>query len=134
MRGTVSDPDAVVTVNGRRRRRCSGATFVLDDLPLDDGATLINAVAIDRAGLESAAGVTVLRDVDAPLVVIHDPADGSVVHAPEIAVVGMVNDVVVGTVNGAQVTVTVNGASPRWRTARSCSIECRSRSETTRSR
>ncbi len=41
---------------------------------------------------------------------IHDPAEGSVVHAAEIAVVGMVNDVVVGTVNGAQVTVTVNGA------------------------
>ena len=42
---------------------------------------------------------------------IHDPAEGSVVYAPEISVVGMVNDVVVGTVNGAQVTVTVNGVA-----------------------
>ena len=110
VRGTVSDPEAVVTVNGVAAS-VQGTTFVVDDLPLDDGATLINAVAIDRSGLESAAGVTVLRDVEAPLVVIHDPVEGSVVYASEISVVGMVNDVVVGTVNGAQVTVTVNGVA-----------------------
>ena len=110
VRGTVDVSGAVVTVNGIPAT-VSGTSFVLDELPLVTGATLINVVATSPAGLESSAGVTVLRDVDAPIVSIHEPADGATVYQPSIVVTGMVNDVVVGTVNGAQVAVTVNGVA-----------------------
>ena len=83
VRGTVDVPGAIVTVNGFPAA-VSGPSFVLDELPLVDGATLINVVATSPAGLESAAGVTVLRDVDAPIVSIHEPADGSTVYQPSI--------------------------------------------------
>ena len=66
---------------------------------LAGGATLVNVVATIPSGQQNAAGVTVLRDLDPPQVVIHDPVDGSVVFAPSVQVSGLVNDVVVGTVN-----------------------------------
>ena len=67
----------------------------------------------DVYGSESSAGTTVLRDVYAPIVSIHEPGDGATVSQPSIAVAGTVNDAMVGAVNGPQVSVTVNGIAAK---------------------
>lgn len=55
------------------------------------------------------AGVNVVLDTPPPIVTIDSPNDQAVLTTSQIYVTGMVNDVVPGTVNIGQVTVTVNG-------------------------
>ena len=50
-----------------------------------------------------------MRDLTAPNVEITSPGDGSVVTVDRLAVSGLVNDLVAGTVNELEATVTVNG-------------------------
>jgi len=106
--GTVDDPGAIVTVNGAAAV-VSGTSFLLEDVSIGDGATLLNVIATSASGRMGFAGVTVVRDAKPPGVLVEAPRHGAVVYGPTVPVVGRVNDVVVGTVNSAQVTVTLNG-------------------------
>lgn len=106
--GTVSDPAATVSVNGSPAS-VSGGTFTALDIPLIEGGNLLTAVATDSQGHVGTDTIQVVRDLTPPRVVVSYPKDGARVFEAAVAVSGMVNDIVAGTVNASEVAVTVNG-------------------------
>ena len=104
--GTVDDPGAVVSVNGILAS-VSGGVFQAS-VPLVEGNNTLTASATSTGGT-STATVQVTLDTTPPHVTIESPADGFHTTDAAITVSGTANDIVVGTVNSQQVTVTVNG-------------------------
>jgi hypothetical protein len=108
--GMVSDSAVRVTVNGVPAN-VSGTTFRAAGVPLLEGGNILTVTATDANGHVATASINVVRDLTPPHLSVQYPLDGSVVVDPMVFVSGMVNDIVAGTVNAAQATVTVNG----WR-------------------
>jgi cytoskeletal protein CcmA (bactofilin family) len=106
--GTVSDPAARVVVNGVAAV-LAGTSFTAEDVPLVEGGNIVTATATDAHGHVVTDSVNIVRDLTAPRVVILDPEAGAKVFTPTVTVTGMVNDIVAGTVNASEATVTVNG-------------------------
>ena len=106
--GTVDDPAAVVTVNGVAATN-SGGIFTAQGVSLQEGSNLITATGVNSGGGVGTASVSVTLDTTAPTVRIDSPANGAVLTSPQIYVTGLVNDVVSGTINSGQVSITVNG-------------------------
>ncbi|HYK05317.1 MAG TPA: hypothetical protein VE974_26440 [Thermoanaerobaculia bacterium] len=107
VRGTVSDPDAVVKINGVTAT-ANGGTFVAT-VPLVEGNNTLSAVGAAANGKIGTANVQVTLDTTPPRVAITSPADQFETVEATVAVAGTVNDIVVGTVNDEQARVTVNG-------------------------
>lgn len=105
--GNVSDPNAQVTVNGIPAPLSAGNFSV--PVPLKEGGNTITAVAQSGAGTPGTATISISLDTTPPHVTIDSPPDGTVTTATTIAVSGLINDIVPGTVNSQQATVTVNG-------------------------
>ncbi len=98
--GTVDDPAAVVTVNGIEAQVNSG-NFTVREVPLKDGNNLLTATAKKpQSGAAGTASVQVTFDSQPPVVLIDSPSNGHVTTATGIIVAGMLNDIVIGTVNG----------------------------------
>jgi hypothetical protein len=108
VRGLLSDPAATVKVNGIPAI-VSGNTFVAQDVPLIEGGNILTATATTALGRAGADSINVVRDRTAPHLAIHYPREGASLFLPAVTVSGMVNDIVAGTVNASEVTVTVNG-------------------------
>ena len=106
--GTVSGPVTAVTVNGVDAQ-VSGTTFTAADVPLIEGGNILTAATTDANGHVGTASINVVRDLTPPRVTIDDPPEGSKVLDATVMVAGLVNDIVDGTVNAAEATVTVNG-------------------------
>jgi Glucodextranase, domain B/Bacterial Ig-like domain/Carboxypeptidase regulatory-like domain len=106
--GTVSDPQARVTVNGVSAT-ASGTTFTAPGVPLIEGGNILTATATDAHGHVATGTINVVRDLTPPHLAVQYPLDGSSVLDSSVTVTGLVNDIVAGTVNAAQATVTVNG-------------------------
>ena len=106
--GTVSDPSVTVTVNGQPAS-VAGATFTAPGVPLLEGGNVLTATATGANGHVNTATINVVRDLTPPVLSIAYPQDGATVYTPTVIVSGLVNDIVAGTVNASQVTVTVNG-------------------------
>ena len=106
--GTIDDPQATVTVNDVHATR-NGGTFTAEGVVLREGSSVVTASATNAGGAVGTASVNVVLDTTPPIVTIDSPSDGAVVTSPQLSVTGMVNDVVPGTVNTAQMTVMVNG-------------------------
>ena len=106
--GTIDDPNSTVSVNGVDATVSSG-TFTANGVILREGNNLITATGKNAGGGAATASVNVVLDTTAPTVRIDSPGDHAILTSPEIEVTGLVNDVVTGTVNSAQVDVTVNG-------------------------
>jgi hypothetical protein len=109
VRGSLSDPAAVVKVNGITAA-VSGNTFIAQNVPLIEGGNILTATATTALGRAGADSVNVVRDLTAPHLAIHYPREGASLFEPAVTVSGMVNDIVAGTVNASEVTVTVNGS------------------------
>ncbi len=107
VRGTVSDPEATLTINGISTPNSGGAFTVT--VPLVEGRNTLTAVATNPAGLAGTGSVQVTLDTTPPRVTVLSPPEGFVTPEPAISVNGTINDVVIGTVNDAQAEVTVNG-------------------------
>lgn len=107
--GTVQDPAARVTLNGVAAPVSNGSFAAT--IPLNEGPNTINAVATNGNGSVSTANVLVTLDTTAPKVEIYSPAANGSTAAETVTVSGLVNDIVVGTVNPQQATVTVNGVA-----------------------
>lgn len=106
--GTVSDDVLSVTVNGVAAT-LSGASFQADGVPLIEGGNTVTATATGTLGRVATATIHLVRDLTPPRLAVYRPANGVVVHEPVVAVSGLVNDVVPGTVNASEAVVTVNG-------------------------
>ncbi len=106
--GTLSAPNFAVIVNNIAAQ-VSGTSFTASGVSLREGVNLISAMASDGAGGVGTGTVSVIMDATAPTISITSPADGTTVTTSTIAVAGLVNDIVTGTVGSNDVTVTVNG-------------------------
>jgi PKD repeat protein len=106
--GSVSDPGATVTVNGVAAA-LSGTSFTAQNVPLIEGGNTVTATAVSTLGHVGTATVRLVRDLTPPHLAVTYPANGATVFDPAITVSGLVNDIVTGTVNAEQATVTVNG-------------------------
>src|SRR5687767_13105540 len=107
--GTVGNSAATVVINGVAAS-VSGETFTAA-VPVLEGTNTLTAVATSPEGTTSTASVQVTLDTTPPRVHIDTPADGGTTTAATVDVTGLVNDIVVGTVNAEQATVTVNGVA-----------------------
>ncbi len=105
--GTVGDPAATVKINGVNAPVTAGQ--FLATLPLVEGLNTLTAVATNTSGITTTASVQVTLDTTPPHLTIDSPQSGGTTSAASITVSGTANDVVVGTVNSANIQVTVNG-------------------------
>jgi hypothetical protein len=105
--GAVGNPSAQVAVNGISTP-VSNKQFVVP-VPLREGPNILTAVAQNPNLTTSTNSVLVTLDTTPPHVAIYTPADKSLTADSSAVVTGLVNDIVVGTVNDKQATVTVNG-------------------------
>ena len=108
--GTVSDPAATVTVNGVTAA-VSGNTFTANGVALAQGRTVISANAVSPNGGTATTSINLYRDSIPPRLEVYAPEDGATVYASPVSISGMVDDIVVGTINAEQMHVTVNGAN-----------------------
>jgi hypothetical protein len=108
--GTVDDLTVAVSVNGVQAVT-NGGNFTAQGVILREGSNVVTATAKNAGGAAGTASVNVVLDTTPPIVTIDSPSDQAVLTNSQIYVTGMVNDVVPGTVNLAQATVTVNGVS-----------------------
>jgi hypothetical protein len=105
--GTISDPNAGLTINGIPTSQSGGAFST--PVPLVEGLNTLSVVATNLSGVTSTANVQVTLDTTPPHITIDSPSDGTVTTDAAVAVSGLANDVVVGTVNAVDVQVSVNG-------------------------
>ncbi len=107
--GAAGDPGATVRVNGILASK-SGTTFQAS-VPLQEGNNTLTAVAANTNNTQSTASVQVTLDTTPPRVTVDSPPSGFTTTDASITVTGMVNDIVVGTVNDKQAQVTVGGVA-----------------------
>ncbi|OYU25385.1 MAG: hypothetical protein CFE41_21690 [Burkholderiales bacterium PBB2] len=107
--GTVGDVTAQVKVNGIAAP-LSGNQFAVS-VPLNEGPNTVTAVASNSNGSTTSSSIQVTLDTTAPRIEIYSPAANGTTAQTTATVSGMVNDIVVGTVNPQQATVTVNGVA-----------------------
>jgi hypothetical protein len=108
--GTLDREVTAVVVNGVLAQ-LSGQQFSAAGVTLREGNNVLTATATAPGGAVGTGSVTVRMDSTPPTVRIDSPADGAVVTAAQLTVSGMINDIVSGTVNAEQATVTVNGVA-----------------------
>jgi Glucodextranase, domain B len=106
--GTVSRSVTSLDVNGIPAQIGAG-TFTAPGVPLAQGRTVLTATARGANGQIATDNLNVYRDSIPPRVVVYSPSLGEVVTASSISVTGMVDDIVIGTINAGQVQVKVNG-------------------------
>lgn len=109
LHGSVGDSAARVRINGIDTP-ISGNNFAAS-VPLNEGPNVLTAVAANSNGTTSTTSVLVTLDTTPPKVEIYSPAAGGSTGAGTVTVTGVVNDIVVGTVNTQQATVSVNGVA-----------------------
>ena len=107
--GIAKSLNPVIQVNGVTATVASGAFSA--SVPLNEGNNVITAVGTDNLGKVTTAGIQVTVDITPPRLTIDSPADGAILSDPLATVTGTINDTVIGTINGDQATVTVNGTA-----------------------
>ncbi len=108
--GTVDDPATTVSSNGVQGT-VSGSNFTINAVPLKEGKNLLTVAATNVIGGTGTDTVSIFLDTTPPTVHVDSPTDGGILTQPQVTVTGSVNDIVTGTVNSDQVSVTVNGAT-----------------------
>lgn len=108
--GTVSAGVTAVEVNGVAAV-LSGSSFSAANVPLFEGNNLLTASATGAGGRTATASVQVIRDSTAPRLAIHAPAAGFLTTSATVSVSGMVNDLIVGSLDPDEAQVTVNGVA-----------------------
>lgn len=111
--GTVTSEVETVAVNGVPAV-ASGNSFSAT-VPLREGTNMVVAVATKTSGRTATGSIEITRDAVAPVVRITSPRDGFVSASPNLAITGLVNDLVSGPepprlrINGVP-TPTANGS------------------------
>ena len=90
--GSAQDPGlAGVTVNGVAAT-VNGTTWLAPHVPLAEGSNTLAAHAVDQAGNAADASRAVVRDSQPPLLVVTDPASGTVVPGATLTLRGTASD------------------------------------------
>lgn len=108
--GTVSPSARSVRINGIEAN-VAGGSFTIESFGLHNGLNNLVAVAEDEHGNIGAAIVRVTADTSPPYISISWPVDGESLTEVTVDVAGKVNDLTLGTVSGAEISVTVNGVA-----------------------
>ncbi|GAX61494.1 hypothetical protein SCALIN_C22_0208, partial [Candidatus Scalindua japonica] len=108
--GSISNPAAIVTVNGVSVV-VTGNTYTVSGIAIEEGANTITAMAVDSSNNVNTDNITVYLDSTAPNINIISPENGYVATSSPITVTGTINDIVIGTVNGSNAAVAVNGVT-----------------------
>ena len=106
IQGVIDDPAATLTVNGVPVTHSNG-NFAAN-VALEEGHNVILVRAIASDGTETTDSISVALDTTPPFITIESPLNGSTVNNASIAVSGLINDIVRGTVNDNQAVVKVN--------------------------
>src|SRR6185436_4516087 len=106
--GTLDRAATLVVVNGVTAD-LTGLSFRATGVTLREGHNVLTATATGAGGSVGTGSVTVTMDATPPTVRIDTPTEGALLTAAQVTVTGMINDIVSGTVNGEEATVTVNG-------------------------
>ncbi|MBL8229538.1 MAG: hypothetical protein JNL98_13700 [Bryobacterales bacterium] len=109
VQGSVNTPVTSLLVNGVAAQ-LNGTAFQAV-VPLIEGDNVITAVATTAAGLTGTASTQVNLDTTPPFLAVNSPGAGYSTSAASVTISGTVNDIVIGTVNTQQVSVSVNGAN-----------------------
>lgn len=109
VQGTVDDPAGTVDVNGIPATLQADGSFAAEGVPLIEGGNVLTATLTTNDGAVNTTSIHVVRDLTPPRVEITTPVDSATVHTASVTVTGLVNDIVAGTVNAQEATVTVNG-------------------------
>jgi Glucodextranase, domain B len=107
--GTVGDAGAQVRINGVDATVTNN--LYMAQVPILEGTNTLTAVATNTNGTVTTASVQVTLDTTPPKVTISSPEAQMETGESSITVSGLVNDIVVGTVNPLQASVTVNGVA-----------------------
>lgn len=107
VQGTISQEAAILTINGKEIPH-SGGLFSAE-VALEEGHNTIVASARDGSGVQASATLSVSLDLTPPYVTIESHDDGQIVRQSSVTVTGLINDVVRGTIEDTQASVTVNG-------------------------
>ncbi|HEX7149871.1 MAG TPA: carboxypeptidase-like regulatory domain-containing protein [Thermoanaerobaculia bacterium] len=107
--GVVSDPTSTVDVNGVAASVSGSGSYTATGVALQQGRTVITANATSPSGGTATTSINVYRDSIPPRLQVYSPEDGATVYSSPISISGMVDDIVVGTINSQQMRVTVNG-------------------------
>lgn len=107
IRGTVNDPTASITLNG-------APVINLNDrfqaeVTLQEGHNTVIARAVNGLGEDVSDAIGLSLDMTPPYLTISSPKNGDVLRTATIAVSGLINDIVRGTVAEGQAHVKVNG-------------------------
>ncbi|MBR9911253.1 MAG: hypothetical protein GYB33_12970 [Gammaproteobacteria bacterium] len=105
--GTVSDLDAALTVNGVAVTADSEGAFSAS-VSLQEGHNSVVARAV-KDSMQVTDSIAVSLDLTEPYVTIESHTEGQKVYSDAITVTGLINDIVRGTVEESQASVTVNG-------------------------
>jgi PKD repeat protein len=109
--GTMGAGVTRVSVNGVEAT-LEGETFRAT-VEVIEGPNVLTAIARDEGTGEGRDSVRIRVDRTAPLLNVEQPAEGAVVEESTVNVVGMINDLVAGTVNAGDCEVEVNGVEAR---------------------
>ncbi len=89
--GAFNGSVAGIWVNGIPATLDAG-TFTVDNVPLDGGATALIAAGFTAGGSTSTDKITVLRDLESPILGVSEPLPGSETFAATTTVIGAVRD------------------------------------------
>lgn len=106
IQGTISDSDAVLTVNGAVVAH-SGGLFSAS-VSLDEGNNTVVARVV-KGSAQTTDSIIVSLDTTPPYITLESHVDGQTVFNNSVTVTGLINDIVRGTVESTQANVTVNG-------------------------
>lgn len=87
----------------------SAGTWVAENVPLREGGNSLTVVARSAAGGVGSATARVVRDTEAPRVVIQSPPDGSISSSAQVFVSGEIIDPAWSDIAHPPLSVTVNG-------------------------
>ncbi|MBR9911256.1 MAG: hypothetical protein GYB33_12985 [Gammaproteobacteria bacterium] len=105
--GTLDDPSAALTVNGVVVTADAEGNFSAN-VALQEGHNSVVARAV-KDGTQVTDSIAVSLDLTEPQVTIESHSDGQKVFTDKITVTGLINDIVRGTIEASQASVTVNG-------------------------
>lgn len=109
--GTVDDPTAALTLNGKPVALDAQGGFSVP-VALQEGQNAFAFVAVDPAGNSGRLDASVVRDTQAPVVVITAPLEGALTNALQLLVTGTVSDPAARlTVNGQTVPLVSAGGA-----------------------
>jgi len=106
--GDISPEDATLTINGAVVDHSGGRFSALVDLQEGHNAVV---ASLNYNGVVLTDSISVSLDMTPPFVTIESHQNDEVVYSESIILTGLINDIVRGTIEQSQATVTVNGVS-----------------------